>query len=383
MLIQRSFCRTSFPVASTLLVLVLFSTGCDGQSAASQKKITVVPEVAVETAAPQRILLTTELSGRTSTYEVAEVRPQVNGVLKKRLFTEGTEVKAGQPLYQIDPAPYEAAYQSARAALVKAEANITPARLRAERFRQLLSSKAVSKQEYDDALAAYKQAQADVDVNKAAVENARIQLDYTTVLSPISGHTGKSLVTPGALVTANQTGVLVSVRQLDPIYVDVTQSSLELLQLRRNIANGLISSGIDRAAVKLKLENGALYPLEGQLQFTDLSVDESTGMVTLRAIFPNPDHILLPGMYVRAIINEGGQDNALMISQKTLAREPSGQAFVYVVTPNNTVKKCPVTLGRMVGDKWQVLTGMTPGDHVVVEGLQNIRPGMSVIVRKQ
>ena len=338
-------------------------------------------EVVIIKLEPRREVYTTALAGRIASFQVAEVRPQVGGILQQRLFTEGAGVKAGQALYQIDPATYEAALDSAQAALMKAEANVTPARLKAERFRELLAIKAVSKQEYDDAQAAFKQAEADVAVNRAAVKTARINLEYTKVRSPISGRIGKSAFTPGALVTANQAQALTSVRQLDPVYVDITQSSQDLLRLRAQFTNGELRSAAEEAPVRLKLENGAMYPHEGRLQFTDVSVDESTGMVSLRALFPNPEHILLPGMYVRAVIAEGVDENALLVPQRALRRDPKGQASVLLVDGGGKVDVRLVDVGRTVGDSWQVLSGLKPGDRVIVEGGQNVRPGMSVKIR--
>ena len=338
-------------------------------------------EVVIIKLEPRREVYTTALAGRIASFQVAEVRPQVGGILQQRLFTEGADVKAGQALYQIDPATYEAAVDSAQAALMKAEANVTPARLKAERFRELLAIKAVSKQEYDDAQAAFKQAEADVAVNRAAVKTARINLEYTKVRSPISGRIGKSAFTPGALVTANQAQALTSVRQLDPVYVDITQSSQDLLRLRAQFTNGELRSAAEEAPVRLKLENGAMYPHEGRLQFTDVSVDESTGMVSLRALFPNPEHILLPGMYVRAVIAEGVDENALLVPQRALRRDPKGQASVLLVDGGGKVDVRLVDVGRTVGDSWQVLSGLKPGDRVIVEGGQNVRPGMSVKIR--
>ena len=337
-------------------------------------------EVVIIKLEPRREVYTTALAGRIASFQVAEVRPQVGGILQQRLFTEGADVKAGQALYQIDPATYEAALDSAQAALMKAEANVTPARLKAERFRELLAIKAVSKQEYDDAQAAFKQAEADVAVNRAAVKTARINLEYTKVRSPISGRIGKSAFTPGALVTANQAQALTSVRQLDPVYVDITQSSQDLLRLRAQFTNGELRSAAEEAPVRLKLENGARYPHEGRLQFTDVSVDESTGMVSLRALFPNPEHILLPGMYVRAVIAEGVDENALLVPQRALRRDPKGQASVLLVDGGKVDVRL-VDVGRTVGDSWQVLSGLKPGDRVIVEGGQNVRPGMSVKIR--
>lgn len=338
-------------------------------------------EVVIIKLEPRREVYTTALAGRIASFQVAEVRPQVGGILQQRLFTEGADVKAGQALYQIDPATYEAALDSAQAALMKAEANVTPARLKAERFRELLAIKEVSKQEYDDAQAAFKQAEADVAVNRAAVKTARINLEYTKVRSPISGRIGKSAFTPGALVTANQAQALTSVRQLDPVYVDITQSSQDLLRLRAQFTNGELRSAAEEAPVLLKLENGAMYPHEGRLQFTDVSVDESTGMVSLRALFPNPEHILLPGMYVRAVIAEGVDENALLVPQRALRRDPKGQASVLLVDGGGKVDVRLVDVGRTVGDSWQVLSGLKPGDRVIVEGGQNVRPGMSVKIR--
>ena len=338
-------------------------------------------EVVIIKLEPRREVYTTALAGRIASFQVAEVRPQVGGILQQRLFTEGADVKTGQALYQIDPATYEAALDSAQAALMKAEANVTPARLKAERFRELLAIKAVSKQEYDDAQAAFKQAEADVAVNRAAVKTARINLEYTKVRSPISGRIGKSAFTPGALVTANQAQALTSVRQLDPVYVDITQSSQDLLRLRAQFTNGELRSAAEEAPVRLKLENGAMYPHEGRLQFTDVSVDESTGMVSLRALFPNPEHILLPGMYVRAVIAEGVDENALLVPQRALRRDPKGQASVLLVDGGGKVDVRLVDVGRTVGDSWQVLSGLKPGDRVIVGGGQNVRPGMSVKIR--
>ena len=338
-------------------------------------------EVVIIKLEPRREVYTTALAGRIASFQVAEVRPQVGGILQQRLFTEGADVKAGQALYQIDPATYEAALDSAQAALMKAEANVTPARPKAERFRELLAIKAVSKQEYDDAQAAFKQAEADVAVNRAAVKTARINLEYTKVRSHISGRIGKSAFTPGALVTANQAQALTSVRQLDPVYVDITQSSQDLLRLRAQFTNGELRSAAEEAPVRLKLENGAMYPHEGRLQFTDVSVDESTGMVSLRALFPNPEHILLPGMYVRAVIAEGVDENALLVPQRALRRDPKGQASVLLVDGGGKVDVRLVDVGRTVGDSWQVLSGLKPGDRVIVEGGQNVRPGMSVKIR--
>ncbi|HIU18334.1 MAG TPA: efflux RND transporter periplasmic adaptor subunit [Candidatus Avidesulfovibrio excrementigallinarum] len=364
-----------------LFLIAVAVCGCSGDGGqASRARRT--PEVQVLELVPQKVVLTTELVGRTSAFRKAEVRPQVNGVLLKRLFDEGGEVREGEPLYLIDPAPYKAALESAQAALARAEANVEPARLRAQRYKSLLSEKAVSRQEYDDAQSTYQQARAEVGVCRAAVKTAKIQLDYTNVLAPISGRIGKSAVTEGALVTANQAEPLASIQQFDPMYVDVTQSSLELLRLRELLGEGRLErTGDMRAEVQLRLENEKMYPHTGTLQFTDITVDDSTGAVGLRAIFPNPDKLLLPGMYVRAILNEGVDERALLVPQLAVSRDPRGQASVFVLGEGNVAQLRLVTVGNMVGRFWQIVEGLEPGEKVIVEGFQNVRNGMSVKVR--
>ncbi len=369
-------------VLGGLLIMAVLAgcSGDDGQASRARR----TPEVRVMEIVPQKIDLTTELVGRTSAFRKAEVRPQVNGILLKRLFTEGGEVREGEPLYLIDPAPYEAELESAQAALARAEANVEPARLRARRYKSLLAEKAVSQQEYDDAQATYRQCLAEVAVCRAAVKTAKIQLAYTNVLAPVSGRIGKSSVTAGALVTANQAEPLASIQQLDPIYVDVTQSSLELLRLRELLSAGRLErSGESRAVVRLRLENEKMYPHTGTLQFTDITVDDSTGAVGLRAIFPNPDKLLLPGMYVRAILNEGVDERALLVPQLAVSRDPRGQASVFVLGEGNVAEFRPVTVGSMVGRFWQITDGLKPGEKVIVEGFQNVRNGMPVRVRAE
>ena len=373
--------RSTGGIVLGILLMMAVLAGCsgDGGQVARARR---TPEVRVLELVPQKVVLTTELVGRTSAFRKAEVRPQVNGILQKRLFTEGGEVREGEPLYLIDPAPYEAALESAEAALVRAEANVEPARLRARRYKSLLAEKAVSQQEYDDAQATWRQCQAEVAVCRAAVKTAKIQLAYTNVLAPISGRIGKSSVTAGALVTANQAEPLASIQQLDPMYVDVTQSSLELLRLRELLGEGRLErSGEIRAEVQLRLENEKLYPHTGTLQFTDITVDDSTGAVGLRAIFPNPDKLLLPGMYVRAILNEGIDERALLVPQLAVSRDPKGQASVFVLGEGNVAEFRPVTVGNMVGRCWQIIEGLKPGEKVIVEGFQNVRNGMPVKVR--
>lgn len=337
------------------------------------------PEVAVVTIQPQRVALTTELPGRTSAYLIAEVRPQVGGIIQKRLFTEGTDVKAGQVLYQIDPSTYQAAYASAKAALVRAEANLIPARLREERFRDLVKVKAVSQQDYDDAHAALKQAEADVASAKAAVETARINLAYTRVTAPISGRIGRSTVTDGALATANQAQALATIQQISSMYVDVTQSSSELLTLKRNLASGLLKNGgAAQAKVNLLLEDGTPYGLPGTLKFSEVTVDQSTGSITLRAVFPNPQQTLLPGMFVRAIVEEGVSEQAILVPQRGVSRNPKGEATALVVGAGDKVEQRVITVVRTVGDNWLVNDGLKAGDRVIVEGIQRAKPGAQV-----
>ncbi|NJD39431.1 MAG: efflux RND transporter periplasmic adaptor subunit [Geobacter sp.] len=337
------------------------------------------PEVGFVTIQPQRVALTTELSGRTAPYLIAEVRPQVGGIIKQRLFAEGSDVKAGQVLYQIDPASYEAALASARANQAKAEATLGSIRLKAERYQDLVKIKAVSQQDNDDAQASLKQAEAEVAATKAAVETARINLAYTRVTAPISGRIGRSAFTDGALVTANQATALATIQQLSPMYVDVTQSSAELLTLKKNLASGLFKKGTSsQAPVRLLLEDGSPYPLPGTLKFSEVTVDQSTGSVTLRALFPNPNQLLLPGMFVRAVVEEGINEQALLVPQRGVTRNPKGGAVAMVVGSEEKVEPRPIKVVRTVGDAWLVAEGIKPGDRVIVEGIQRARPGTPV-----
>ncbi|OZI49470.1 efflux transporter periplasmic adaptor subunit [Bordetella genomosp. 4] len=342
------------------------------------------PQVSVVTLATRPVVLTTELPGRTSAYRVAEVRPQVNGIIKKRLFTEGGEVKADQQLYQIDPALYQASLDSQQAALARAQAQLKTANLLVQRYKPLTETRAVSRQTYDDAVAARDQAAADVQSAKAALETARINLVYTKVLSPIEGIIGRSSVTEGALVTANQTAALASVQQIDPIYVDVTQSSVELLRLRNAIESGLLQRDMskDSARVSLVLSNGQNYGVEGTLEFSEITVDESTDSVTLRAVFPNPDHKLLPGMFVRARILEGTATQALLVPQRGVTRNQRGQPTSLVVNAENKVELRVLKTDRTVGDQWLVTDGLKAGDKVIVEGLQSVQPGVEVTAKE-
>jgi len=351
-------------------------TGAGGGMMGSQ-----IPEVAVVTMQPESVVITMELAGRTSPCLVAEVRPQVGGIVQKRLFEEGADVSAGDVLYQIDPATYQAAHESAKATLARAEANAVPARLRAERYAQLLADKVISPQEVDDAIAAQGQAEAEIEACKAAVKTARINLDYTRVTAPISGRIGKSSVTVGALVTANQGAPLATIQQLDPMYVDVTQSSANLLNLKRKMAKGLIKQGgANQAKVRLLLEDGSAYALEGTLGFSDVTVDVGTGSVELRTVFPNPDHLMLPGMYVRAVLEEGVSEGALLVPQQAVTRDAKGNPVVMLVGDGNKVEARMLKIDRAIGEKWQVSDGLKAGDRVIMEGLQNVRPGAEVKV---
>lgn len=340
-----------------------------------------VPEVATVTVGTQRVVLTTELPGRTSAYRIAEIRPQVNGLIQRRLFSEGAIVKTGQALYQIDSAPFQAALGNAKAALGRAEANLPAVRSKAERYGEALADNAVSRQDYDDAAAALKQAEADVQLWKATVETARINLGYTRITAPISGRTGRSNVTEGALVTAHQPVPLVTIQQLDPVFVDVPQATSELLRLKRRLKDRrLMRNGTKQNKVKILLEDGTTYPLEGTLQFRDVSVDPMTGSVTLRILVPNPDRVLLPGMYVRAVVTEGVNEQAILVPQQGVARDPKGNPLALIVNGEGNVEQRMLGLDRAIEDKWLVSSGLSPGDRMIVEGLQNVRPGDAVKV---
>lgn len=354
-------------------------TGCDRSQSAPPPP--PLPEVAALTVKTQEVLLTTELPGRTAAYRVAEIRPQVNGLIQKRFFTEGSDVKAGQLLYQIDPAPFQAALDNALAALARAEANLPALRSRAQRFADLLAQRAVSQQDYDDAAAGLKQAEAEVQYWKATVQSARINLGYTRVTAPISGRIGKSNVTEGAIVTAYQALPLATIQQLDPIFVDVAQSTTELLRLKRRLEEGeLRRHPKDQNKASLILEDGTQYPHEGTFQFQDVTVEPTTGSVTLRMVFPNPEHTLLPGMFVRAVVKEGLQEQAILIPQQAVSRDPKGNPIALVVGPEANVQQRILVLDRAMGDMWLVASGLAPGERVIVEGIQKIRPGAPVKV---
>lgn len=346
-----------------------------------------MPQVSVVTLQPQKVTLSTVLPGRTSAYRIAEIRPQVNGLIQKRLFVEGTLVKAGDVLYQIDPAPFQAALDNARAALARSEANLPAIRARAERFRQLLADKAVSQQDAEDAAAALKQAEADVASWQAQVESARISLGYTRITAPISGRIGKSNVTEGAIVTAYQPMALATIQQLDPVYVDVPQSSNDLLRLRHRLEQGgLKHGGKEQNKVGMLLEDGRPYPRQGTLEFRDVTVDPSTGSLILRMVFPNPEGVLLPGMFVRATVEEGILDAAILAPQQGVLRNPKGEPYAFVVDSEGKVGMRMLTLEREIGDQWLVTAGLSAGDRVIVEGvqaLQMLRPGTPVTVKTE
>jgi membrane fusion protein (multidrug efflux system) len=363
-----------------LLAALCVMAGCKQQSATGgPPPAQSAPEAGIVIMKSEPVTLTMELSGRITPRMVAEVRPQVGGIIQKRFFTEGGDVKAGEPLYQIDPATYQAAYASAKALLARSEANVFTLRQKAKRYKELVAINAVSRQEYDDVTAELKQAEADIEVGKAAMDTARINLAYTGISAPISGRIGRSSVTPGALVTANQASALATIQQLDPVYVDVTQSSADLLRLKRNLSSGdLKHNKADQAKVKLLLEDGTAYPLEGTMKFSEVTVDPGTGSITLRAQFANPDHLLLPGMFVRGIVQEGVQEQAMLVPQRGVSRDPAGNAVALVAGDNDVVERRVLKTERAVGDAWLVTDGLKDGERVIVEGLQRIRPGITV-----
>ncbi|AVY97408.1 efflux transporter periplasmic adaptor subunit [Lelliottia sp. WB101] len=358
---------SGFIVCSALLA------GCDGSDNAQQGA--QVPQVTVFVVKSAPLAVTTELPGRTDAFRVAEVRPQVSGIILRRNFVEGSDVKAGDSLYQIDPASYQAAYDSAKGELVKAEAAANIAHLTVKRYVPLVGTQYVSRQEYDQAVANARQADASVTAAQAGVETARINLAYTKVSSPISGRIGKSSVTEGALVTNGQASALATVQQLDPIYVDVTQSSNDFMQLKQSS----LQKGDGTSSVQLLMENGQPYAEKGTLQFSDVTVDESTGSITLRAVFPNPKHMLLPGMFVRARIDEGVQPNAILVPQQGVTRTPRGDAIVLVVNAKEQVETRSVVAPQAIGDRWLITNGLKEGDRVIISGLQKVHPGATVV----
>jgi membrane fusion protein (multidrug efflux system) len=404
---------------AAVLFVSLFLPGCDHQP--QSPPAPPVPEVATVTVQPQQVVLTTELPGRTSAYLIAEIRPQASGLVQKRLFTEGSDVKAGDVLYEIDPAPFKAALDNAaanldvmrktadraQAALAASVAGVTRqkatldlSRTNRQRLEDLLKDKAVSTSDRDQAVtsadvaeATLQVAEAQVDSDRhavamaeaaikqaeAAVETARINLAYTRITAPISGRIGKSTVTEGAIVTAYQPVALATIQQLDPIYVDVPQSTTELLRLKRRLEDGRLNQGgATQNQVQLLMEDGTAYPLKGALQFRDVSVDPTTGSVILRMVFPNPNGVLLPGMFVRAVVQEGVHEQAILLPQQAVSRDPKGNPVALIVDASGTVQPRMLTLDRAIGDQWLVTSGLAPGDRVIVEGMQKVRPGAAV-----
>ncbi len=373
---QRS--RIALFVLSALVGSVAL-TGCDQAAEQSQASAPKAVPVGVITVKSQALTLKKELPGRISAFQIAEIRPQVSGIVQSRLFVEGNEVKQGQALYQIDPATFEADLAASEASVARAEASIASTKSKASRYSELLKIKAVSQQDFDEADAAQKQAQAELLTAKAQLKSAQINLDYSHVSSPISGQISKSSVTVGALVSANQTTALATVTQLDPIYVDLTQSSNELTQLKKAISSGSLSvDSQSQTDVELQMEDGSTYPLKGTLQFSEVTVDPSTGSVTLRAKFPNPDKLLLPGMYARASVVEGVKQDAILVPQRGVSRNTKGEPTAMVVSKENTVESRVLKVDRTIGSNWLVTDGLSDGDKVIIEGLQKIRPGAPV-----
>lgn len=361
---------------SFIIISAVLLAGCKEKE--ETPAVHAEPHVTVHVVKSAPLAVTTELPGRTSAFRIAEVRPQVSGIILQRNFKEGSDVQAGDSLYQIDPATYQASFDSAKGELAKSEAAAAIAHLTVKRYNPLVGTKYISQQEYDQAIADARQADAAVIAAKAAVESARINLAYTKVTSPISGRIGKSSVTEGALVTNGQASQLATVQQLDPIYVDVTQSSNDFMRLKQSVELGNLHKDSASSSVELVMENGQVYPLKGTLQFSDVTVDESTGSITLRAVFPNPQHTLLSGMFVRARIDEGVQPDAILIPQQGVSRTPRGDATVMIVNDKNQVEARSVEASQAIGDQWLISKGLKQGEQVIVSGLQKARPGAQV-----
>ena len=370
----------SLPLIALLLAVGLSACGAkDPTPVPGAVKPGSEPTVGVVVLATESQALSTELPGRTAASQSADIRPQINGIVQKRLFTEGSVVRAGQPLYQVDASTYEASQASAQAALAKAQATARTAQVNAKRNAQLVEIDAISRQVFDESQALVQQTQADIAVAQAALDMARINMRYTRILAPITGRIGLSAVTPGALVTANQAAVLTTIQQLDPIQVDITQSSAELLQLRRQWQEGSVQQ-VDstQAKVRLVLEDGTTYPTEGTLRFTGTAVNPTSGAITLRATFPNPDNFLLPGMYVRAQLATSVAPQALLLPQQAVVRNAAGEPSVQVVGEDNKLVKRPVELGQAMGSRWLVVSGVQAGERVMVDGFQKARVGQTV-----
>lgn len=361
---------------TALTVATLLAAGCGGADQGKQSP--AAPEVGVIVVQPQRATISTQLPGRTVAYRIAQVRPRVSGIIKQRLFTEGAEVKAGQALYQLDPAPYQAAYDSAQAAVAKAAANTLAVRLKNARFQKLAASGDVSQQDRDDVISSLSQAEADEKTAHAALETARINLGYTRIVAPIAGRIATSAYTEGALVTAEQDNPLTTVQQYEPMYVDLTQPAAAVLKLRSQLAAGsLKSADAHSASVRLQLDDGSFYAPEGRLEFTGVTVSESTGTLTLRAVFPNPDGVLLPGMYVRAVLGQAVDERALLVPQQGVSRDARGMATALVVGVDDKVEQRELTV-EPAGDQWRVLAGLRGGERLVVQGQLKAKPGKVV-----
>jgi len=366
------------PWVAASLVLALAACGDKKPDAQAQAAAAPPPEVAVVTVAAERVAITNELPGRLEATRTAQVRARVPGIVQKRLFTEGSDVKAGDVLFRIDPSSLQASLANAQAARARVEANLAQADLKVKRYRPLVETNAISRQEYDDALAAQKQARADLEAARATQQTASLNLGYATVTAPISGRIGRAQVTEGALVGQGEATPLATIQQLDPIYVNLTQSSSELLRLRQAMAAGKLKTvGHDQASVSLVTEDGAAYPQTGKLLFSDLAVDQSSGAITLRAEFPNPNRFLLPGMYVRARLEQAVNESAITVPQQAVMRDNNG-ASVMLVGPDGKVVPRPIQTGSVQGEKWIVTEGLKQGDVVIVEGLQKIKPGAPV-----
>ena len=370
---------TACALATSLALVGCSKDPKEGQPAGAQQQMPPT-EVGVLVAQPQNVEQSVELSGRTTAFEISEVRPQTSGVVLKRLFAEGSFVREGQALYEIDSSTNRTTVDNAKAAIARAEANLGVLRVKEGRYRQLVGTNAISKQEYDDIVAQVRLAEADLNANRAMLRNAEINLGYSTVRAPISGQTNRSTVTAGALVTANQEKPLVTIQRLDPIYVDINQSSTELLRLRQQLSKGDLASS-NNTTVKLKLEDGSIYPIEGKLAFSDASVNPETGTVTLRAVFPNKDHLLLPGMFATAQIVQGVIPNAFLIPQAAITRTPTGQAMAMLVGADGKVTPRPVTTSGSQGNNWIVTAGLNAGDKVIVDGIAKVKPEQQVVAK--
>jgi membrane fusion protein (multidrug efflux system) len=374
----------NFSYTRHLAAFLTVASACFGLAACSQSQSAQAPspaanEVGVVSLNAQPLTLSTDLAGRTTAYMIAQIRPQIGGIVQKRVFTEGSMVKAGELLYQIDPSTYQAAYDSAKATVAKDEATFNAADLKAKRQAALLAISAISTPDNEDAIAARQEAEATLAGARSDLETARINLEHTRITAPISGRVETSTVTPGALVTASQDTALTTVQQLDPIYVDIPQSSVEVLELRQALAQGRLKSvGKDEVPIRLKLENGTDYPYQGKLQFTGTTVSTTTGAITLRALVPNPDHLLMPGMYIRASLDTGNDPSAVLVPQQAVSRSSNGQASALVVTRDGHVEQRNVTTTSAIGNNWYVTAGLTAGERVIVEGAIKVHTGQIV-----